>query len=180
MGQARNENPLRIPETLRHEVEEILRLTDGFCAQHLDAEYGELCRKLVAKLARKRPSPLARGDLRTWAGAVVYTIGSLNFLFDRSQRPHSTADQISQLIGVPKSTLAAKARKINNLLGINPMEPEFCRRALLETHPYAWMISVNGLLVDARTMAPAIQEEARRRGLIPDLSAQRPGHTVER
>jgi len=31
------------------------------CAVKLDAEYAELCRRLVARLARKRPSPLACG-----------------------------------------------------------------------------------------------------------------------
>lgn len=109
MGRPTSENPLRIPEALRQQAEEILRLTDGFCADHLDAEYGELCRKLVAELARKRPSPLLRGDLRIWAGAVIYTIGSVNFLFDRTQRPHMTADQLSQRLGLSKSTLGAKA-----------------------------------------------------------------------
>jgi len=52
------DNQLRIPEPLRHDVEEVFKLTDPFCAEHLDAEYSELVRKLVSKLARKRPSPL--------------------------------------------------------------------------------------------------------------------------
>jgi hypothetical protein len=51
------DDSLRIPAALRHDVEQIFKLTDPFCAEHLDAEYGELVRKLVAKLARKRPSP---------------------------------------------------------------------------------------------------------------------------
>ncbi len=41
-------------------------------------------RKLVVKLARKRPSPLARGDLRIWAGAAIYAVGTVNFLFVNS------------------------------------------------------------------------------------------------
>ena len=36
---------LQIPESLRGDCEEIFKLTDGFCAEHLDAEYGQLCRK---------------------------------------------------------------------------------------------------------------------------------------
>jgi hypothetical protein len=146
-----------------------MRLTDGFCAQHLDAEYAALCRKLVAELARKRPSPLLRGDFRIWAGAVIYSIGSVNFLFDKTQRPHLTVDQLSQRLGLSKSTLAAKAKRIQDLLRIVPFEPRYCRRALLADNPLAWMISVNGLLVDTRTMPLEIQMEARRRGLIPDL-----------
>ena len=165
----RSGSPLRVPESLRHDVEEIVKLTDPFCSEHLDAEYGNLVRKLIAKLARKRPSPLARGDLRIWAAAAVYAVGSVNFLFDQAQRPHLTGDQLSELTGVPKSTLANKAKMIRVALRIRPLEPEFCRRELLESNPMAWMISVDGVIVDARTMPPEVQEQARRRGLIPDL-----------
>src|SRR5262249_29971622 len=101
----RHDNSVRIPKALRHDVQEILTLTDLFCTEHLNDEYGELIRKLIAKLARKRPSPLARGDLRIWAAAAIYVIGSVNFLFDRTQSPHMTGDDLSDLTGVPKSTL---------------------------------------------------------------------------
>jgi hypothetical protein len=159
----------RIPAALSHNAEQIFKLTDPFCAEHLDAEYGELVRKLVAKLARKRPSPLVRGDLRIWAAAAIYTVGGVNFLFDRTQRPHMTGDELSALTGVPKSTLTNKAKLIRDVLRIGQLEPEFCRRELLASNPMAWMISVNGFVVDARTMPPEVQAEARRRGLIPDL-----------
>lgn len=164
-----HDNPLRIPEPLRHDVEQIFRLTDPFCGEHLDAEYAELVRKLIAKLARKCPSPLARGDLRIWAAAAIYAVGSVNFLFDRTQRPHLTGDDLSALTGVPKSTLANKAKLIRDVLRIGQMEPEFSRQELLASNPMAWMISVDGFIVDARTMPPEVQAEARRRGLIPDL-----------
>jgi hypothetical protein len=59
---------------------------------------------------------------------------------------------------------------IRELLRIVPLQPEFCRRELLVDNPLAWMIQVNGVLVDARRMPPEIQEEARRKGLIPDLT----------
>lgn len=152
-------------------------LTDAFCAEHLDAEYADLCRRLVARLARKRPSPLVRGDPRIWAGAAIHVVGSLNFLFDRTQRPHLTAHQLSALTGVPMSTLANKARLIRDVLRIGLFEPELCRRELLERHPMAWLISVDGLIVDARTLPPEVQAEARRRGLIPDLPAPQPEDT---
>jgi hypothetical protein len=51
---------MRVPKALRLRFEEICALTDRFRAERLDAEYAELCRKL----ARKRPSPLERGDPR--------------------------------------------------------------------------------------------------------------------
>ncbi len=48
------DKPLRIPAPLRHHVEQLFQFTDPFCGEHLDAEYAELIRKLIAKLARKR------------------------------------------------------------------------------------------------------------------------------
>ncbi|MGI8806845.1 MAG: DUF6398 domain-containing protein [Acidimicrobiales bacterium] len=79
---------LLVPKDLRQNVAQVFALTDGFCAEHLDDEYAQLCRRLVVKLVRKRPSPLARGDLRIWAAAALYTVGQCNFLFDRAQEPH--------------------------------------------------------------------------------------------
>jgi hypothetical protein len=161
---------LRVPAALRSDVGEILAITDQFCTEHLDAEYAALCRQLVAKLARKRPSPLARGDLRIWAAGAIYAVGANNFLFDPSQTPHVSGDRLSELLDVPKSTMAAKAKRIRDVLGLDGrMDVEFCRRALLEDHPLAWLVEVNGMIVDARWLPPEIQAEARRRGLIPAL-----------
>ncbi len=163
---------LRVPGGLRPDVERVIAVTDAFCSQHLDAEYGQLCRKLVAKLARKRPSPLERGDLHIWAAASIYAIGGINFLFDRAQKPHMSGDELSDLVGVPKSTMANKAKRIRDLLGLRQLDVEFCRKELLASHPMAWLVEVNGFIVDARALPPGLQDEARRRGLIPDLSLQ--------
>src|ERR1700686_2863093 len=118
-------NLLQIPESLRDDCEEIFKLTDAFCAEHLDAEYGQLCRKLIAKLARKRPSPLPRGDLRIWAATAIYAVGSINFLFDPSQDIFMTGDQISVLTGIPKSTLTNKAKQVRDSLKLSQFHPEF-------------------------------------------------------
>ena len=83
----------------------------------------------------------------------------MNFLFDRTQNPHLTGDYLSALTGVPKSTLASKAKLIRDILRIGHLAPEFCRRELLESNPLAWMISVNGFILDARMMPPEVQAE---------------------
>jgi len=49
------------------------------------------------------------------------------------------------------------------------MEVELCRREVLAQHPLAWLVEVDGLLVDLRSMPPEIQAEARRRGLVLDV-----------
>ena len=161
---------LNVPRALRPDVEQIVALTDQFCVEHLDAEYAQLCARLVAKLSRKRPSPLLRGDLRIWAAATIYTVGSVNFLFDRAQPLHLSGDQLSELTGVPKRTMANKAKQIRDLLGLDYRDLEFCRRDMIETHPSAWYVQVDGLIVDARMLPAALQQECRRRGLIPELA----------
>lgn len=67
--------------------------------------------------------------------------------------------------------MANKAALIDKTLGLRIFEPDLTRRAMLEQHPLAWMVQVNGFIVDARTLPAEIQDEARRRGLIPDLDA---------
>jgi hypothetical protein len=68
--------------------EAIVCMTDAFCRDHLNDEYADLCRNLAATLARKRPSPLLRGKLETWAVGIIRTIGWVNFLDDSSRKPH--------------------------------------------------------------------------------------------
>jgi len=161
---------LRIPAAQRSCVEQILALTDGLCTENLDAEYAELCARMVVRLGRKRPSPLARGDVRIWAATVVHAVGSVNFLFDRSQTPHLTADRLSSLTGVPKSTMANKARLIRELLRSRLYDPEFCRREMLERDPYAWLVQVEGFIVDGRALPEHLQAQERQRGLLPNVS----------
>jgi hypothetical protein len=160
---------LRIPAALHGRAREILAITSRACIEHLDDEYARACRELVGRLARKRPSPLMRGDTRIWAAGAIYTVGRINFLFDRSQRPHMTADELAARLGVVKTTMANKAALINKTLSIGIFEPDLTTATMLEQHPLAWFVEVDGLIVDARMLAPELQDEARRRGLIPDL-----------
>lgn len=163
---------LRIPAAVRPAAEEIVAITDEVCIQHLDTEYAELCRKLTGKLARKRPSPLLRGQRRIWAAGILYAIARINFLFDPSQRPHLRADQLAERIGAKQTTMANKGALILKLLDLSLMDPEYCRRGLLDQHPLAWLVEVDGLPMDARQLPEPLQAEAFRQGLIPTLPTQ--------
>jgi hypothetical protein len=59
------------------------------------------------------------------------------------------------------------------LLDIGIFEPDLTRMAMIEQHPMAWLVEVDGFIIDARTLPAELQDEARRRGLIPDLEARR-------
>jgi Domain of unknown function (DUF6398) len=171
---------LKIPKGLRPVAEEIVAITDSVCLSVLDEEYADLARRALAKLARKRPSPLLAGRRASWAAGVVYALGHVNFLSDPASEPCVTADQLSAAFGVSTSTMSSKARQVRDLLRISHFSLEFQRADVVERNPLAWIIEVNGLAVDARHVPPGIQAEAYRRGLIPYLPTPGPDETAGR
>lgn len=156
----------------------ITAITDAFCREHLNQEYLELCRKLTAALCRKRPSPLSPGKEKTWACGIVYALGKVNFLGDKSFTPYLPMKQVPQLLGVSPSTAAAYARQIERILPMGPMDPRWCLPNLLDENPRAWLIIVNGFIVDARQASREVQEEAFRKGLIPYIPANAAAATI--
>jgi uncharacterized protein DUF6398 len=161
-----------VPSAVRLVFDEIVIATDAFCLRHLDEEYAALCAKLAAKLARKRPSPLVRGDRGIWAAGILYAVGRVNFLADPDQTPHMRTDTMADLLGVKQTTMANKGRLIMDTLSVGLMDPEFSRRDILDKNPITWLLEVNGLLVDARHLPETVQVEAWQRGLIPYVPAQ--------
>jgi Domain of unknown function (DUF6398) len=162
---------LKIPTAARSATESIISLTDKVCLELLDEEYADLARHVVAKLARKRPSPILSGRATTWAGAAVYALGQVNFLFDSSSRPHATADDLSAAFGVSKSTLSAKAKQVRDLLKMGWGAAEFLREDMVEASPMIWFIQVDGFVLDARHMPVEIQVQAFEKGIIPYIPA---------
>ena len=153
--------------------EAVVAITDGFCREHLNEEYAQLSRKLAAALARKRPSPIAQGKPLAWACAIVYALGSVNFLWDKTQTPHMSAGELCEGFGVSKGTGSARARIITKTFGMYQMDPHWCLPSLMDGNPYVWMLSVNGILMDIRYAPREAQEEALRKGLIPYLPEPR-------
>src|SRR6266487_4232661 len=147
----------KLPAAMRPVFNGITAITRAFCARHLDAEYTRLCDRLAAKLARKRPSPLLRGDRRIWAAGIVYAIGRVNFLADPDQQPHLRTDELASLLGVKQTTMTNKGRLIVDTLDIGLLDPEYSRSDMLDQNPMVWMIQVDGLVVDARWLPEALQ-----------------------
>jgi len=158
-----------VPEIMQPRYLEIAALTDAMCSAKLNTEYSKLCRDLAATLARKRPSPLNGGQAKTWACGIVYTIGFVNFLFDKSQTPHMRADELCAWFGVAASTGGNKAKQIRDMLRISQFDHHWMLPGRIDENPIAWMVSINGFIVDARSLPRPIQEEIYRKGLIPYL-----------
>ncbi|NOT54273.1 MAG: hypothetical protein HOP18_06675 [Deltaproteobacteria bacterium] len=167
----------KVPPTMQSTYESIVEFTDQVAAEHLNSEYAQLFRYATAALCRKRPSPLATGHVNTWAAGIAYAIGAVNFLFDKSQTPHLRGEDLCQAFGVSASSGSAKAKKVRSLLGLFQFHPDWTLPSKLERNPLVWTLSVNGLLVDIRSMPREAQEIAYRKDFIPYIPADRQDDT---
>ena len=165
--------PESIPSSVEPFYLAIVNLTDAMCNQHLNGEYADLSRRLAATLARKRPSPIIRGKPEIWACAIIYALGTVNFLFDKSQTPHMRADELCAVFGVSQSSGANKAKIIRDMLKMYQLDPSWCLPSKIDDNPMVWILQVNGMMVDIRHMPREVQVIAYEKGLIPYIPADR-------
>jgi hypothetical protein len=163
----------RIPKEMKETTDNIIQITDNICEKSLDQEYLELCRKIIAKISRKRPSPLLYGKPEVWASAIIYCVAEINFLFDKTQKPHLTKSELFSILPGPKSTITSYKKNIWNMLDLCQLDPEFTRPSKMYDNPFAWMVEINGFITDIRMEPIEIQEIAYEKGLIPYVPGER-------
>ena len=141
-----------VPKIMLPVYEKITGLTDNVCDKHL---------------------PLRSGQPRTWASSIVYALGRVNFLGDKSFSPYMTTADLCAAFEAGQSTVQTKARVIEEMLGTRPLDPQWTLPSLVERNPLVWMAEVNGLLVDLRDMPRDVHEIAFAKGMIPYIPADR-------
>jgi len=162
-----NLKPIKIPKGWEEIYAALTALTDECCAKHLNPEYAELARLAIAALCRKRPSPLVNGGAQTWACAVLYALGQINFLSDKASKPYMAMADLCEHFGIASSTGGNKAKVVRQALGIRQFDHRWTLPSRLASSSAVWMINVNGLFADARDLPPRVQEMAVKKGLIP-------------
>jgi hypothetical protein len=151
----------------------LIKLVSDFCQDKLNEEYGTLCVELVQKLGRKRTVPFITGKLEVWAASIIYTIGNLNFLFDKSFEPYIPSSDIHEYFGTKSSTVSAKSKTIRDLLKLNRFDNEFSTNHLIENNPFNQYVMVDDLIVPINSLPEEYQQmikEARSKG--EDISFQ--------
>ncbi len=160
-------------------LEQIVSMTDKFCWERLNEEYAVLCRRLVEKLARKRPSPLISGKPETWACGIIRTIGWVNFLDDSSGKPHLKLTAIDKAFGVGESTGQGKSKTIRTMLKIRQFDHHWTLPSRMDDTLMIWMLEVNGFMRDIRKCPREAQEIAFKKGLIPYIPDAQAGMLEE-
>ena len=163
----------KVPKQMQQAFDVIVAHTDGFCNAHLNEEYAQLARQTAAALSRKRPSPLTRGRSDVWACGIVYAVGSVNFLFDRSEEPYLSSADLCKEFGVGQSTAAGKSKTVRDLLGMKWLDPDWCLPSQLDRNPMVWMVMIDDIVVDSRYLNRDVQEVLVAAGIIPHIPGGR-------
>jgi hypothetical protein len=137
----------------------LIKSTSDFCDKYLDEEYKNLCIKMIEKMKRKRNVPFVSGKLEIWAAAIIYSIGSVNFLFDKSFKPYATADDICNYFGTSKSTTSQKSKLIRDMFKMGYFSSEFQTARMNDSNPFSNMVMINGFIVDKRMLPEEIQDK---------------------
>ena len=158
----------------KEKEQKLTELVSGFCKEKLNEEYEQLCIGLVQKLGRKRNAPFMTGKLEIWAASIVYTIGSLNFLFDKSFEPYIPSSDIHEFFGTKSSTVGAKSKLIRDTLKLDRIfNNEFATGDMIGNNPFNNLVLVDDMILPIESLPEEYQQmvrEARARG--EDISFQ--------
>ncbi|MCV6630559.1 MAG: DUF6398 domain-containing protein [Flavobacteriaceae bacterium] len=145
-------------EEIKKRESKLLEMTGMFCSQKLDDDYFKLSEKLIKKMGRKRDVPFKRGKLEIWAAAVIYTIGSINFLFDKSFEPFIKSEEISDFFGTKNATVSNKAGQIRKMFNLTMFDDEFATEHMNESNPLNDLVVVDGLIMPLSSIPENLQE----------------------
>jgi Domain of unknown function (DUF6398) len=151
-------------QLLEERKKEIIELLQAFCTKMLNDEYFQLTEKLVQKLARKKTSPLMRGQLNVWAASVVHAIGSINFLFDKGSKPYASFDDIVEFFDTKKTTTTSKSKEIRDMFKMQYWDKDFSTAKMQDSSPFMQYVSYNGMMVPISMLPPELQQVFRMTG----------------
>jgi hypothetical protein len=108
-------------------IQEVEYFIQEFSDKYLDDELKGYAFKLWQQLGKKQTYNVTGGKKEIWAAAVIYVIGRLNFLFDKSNSNHLTADTICDFFGTSKNTVSGRATEIEKVCKIRQGHKGLCR-----------------------------------------------------
>ncbi|NOX84792.1 MAG: hypothetical protein GXO86_02325 [Chlorobi bacterium] len=106
-------------------TKEIKTLYQKYCKEHLDGEYLRLCNDLFDELLMYDENIFKRGRPNIWAAAIVWAIGSINFLGDKTFEPYASLKDVCAYFDTNSSTVGQKASSIKDDLDIDRFTSEY-------------------------------------------------------
>ncbi|MCL2116132.1 MAG: type I-E CRISPR-associated protein Cse1/CasA [Methanobrevibacter sp.] len=165
-------------EEIKAKEKQLLDMVGSFSEEHINEEYRELCGSLVKKMGRKHDVPFKRGKIEIWASAVIYAVGQINFLFDKSFEPHVSPDEICDYFKTKKSTVSDKARKIRDMFNMGYYDEEFSTEDMKDSNPMKDMVFTEDGFIVPKSMLYEDDEEEEYTNIVKIL-AEKSGQNEE-
>ncbi|MDG6224867.1 MAG: DUF6398 domain-containing protein [Candidatus Thermoplasmatota archaeon] len=140
---------------------ELISLTNDFCMERIDEEYSDLCMRMIDKMARKKNVPFLSGKKDLWAASIIYSIGQINFLFDRSFEPFVEGADICRHFSVSRSSVTNKAKQIREMFKMSYFSDEFSTQRIRENNPFNQFVMLpSGIIVATDQIKELLIEHA--------------------
>jgi hypothetical protein len=130
-------------------AKEIYQQVKKYCHKHLDNEYRDTCNNVVEHLLLEDPAIFNRGKTEIWSAAIVWAVGSINFLGDKSFAPYASLSDVCSYFNANTSTVGQKATKIRELLNMHYFNPEFQTSNSLSDLLNSLVMTPDGFIVPA-------------------------------
>ena len=105
--------------------EEILKLTNKFCAEYLDEKYKSITAEIIEKTAEKERELFYKGKPEIWAASIIHAAGTVNSLFNKKSVLHIKYDVLIKHFNTSKNTVAKKSRVIRNMFNEEEFKEKF-------------------------------------------------------
>lgn len=148
-------------EEIKARQNHLIELTTAFCIKHVDKEYSRLCRKLIKLIGKEKEVPFKRGRPEIWAASVIYTIGTLNFLFDKSFKPYIPSKKINEYFQTNSVTISNKAAAIKKMFNLWHYDQEFSTKHMHNSNPFNELVFLDDMIVNIDTLPEDIQQTIR-------------------
>jgi len=77
----------------------------------------------------------------------VHAIGTVNFLFDKSNKPYASVGDICSYFKTNQSTTVQKSKLIRDMFKMTYFDPEFSTATNAKDNPLNDLVFINGLLI---------------------------------
>ncbi|WP_170287522.1 DUF6398 domain-containing protein [Aquibacillus halophilus] len=140
-------------EKVEEKKSQLLELTHAFSDEFLNEEYEEIIDKLILKMSRKREVPFLTGKIEIWAAAVIHALGTINFLFDKDNKPYVLSSQICDFFETKQSTTSQKSKVIRDMFKMGYFDSDFSVSTIQQNNPFNHLTTSNGFVVPTEMAA---------------------------
>ena len=102
-----------------------------------------------------------KGKLEIWAAGIIHALGSVNWMFDRSNACYTPAADINAFFGTNESTTSQKATLIKDLLDMAHGDAEFSTQDTIDNDPFAQLVMVDGMIMSITMLPEELQAQVK-------------------